>query len=117
MRPSVLVVDDHPGFRSTARALLESDGLTVVGEAGDGAGALEAAIRLRPLVVLLDVHLPDADGFAVCSRLAALSPAPVVVLTSGRPMSDLRSRLGGSRAAGFVPKDELSGAALLAFLR
>ncbi len=115
MLPSVLVVDDHAGFRTVARAMLEGEGFTVVGEAADGSSAVEAADRLRPFLVLLDVHLPDIDGFTVCERLAHLSPAPVVVLTSSRPMSDLRQRLAGSLAAGFVAKDELSGAALLAF--
>src|SRR4249920_1240423 len=56
---TVLIVDDHPGFRGFARRLLEADGFTVVGEAGDGGSAVEAAARLRPALVLLDVMLPD----------------------------------------------------------
>ena len=115
MGPSVLVVDDHAGFRAVARTLLESEGFSVIGEASTGAGAVDAATRLHPNLVLLDVHLPDVDGFTVCKRLAKLSPAPVVVLTSSRPISDLRLQLAASVAAGFVPKDELSGSALLAF--
>lgn len=111
----MLVVDDHAGFRTVARAMLEGEGFTVVGEASTGRGACEAAALLHPGLVLLDVHLPDIDGFAVCEALARLSPAPVVVLTSSRPVSDLRQRLAASVAAGFLPKDELSGAALLAF--
>jgi DNA-binding NarL/FixJ family response regulator len=114
MGPSVLVVDDHAGFRAVARTLLESEGFSVVGEASTGADAVDAAARLHPTLVLLDVHLPDDDGFTVCGRLASLSPAPVVVLTSSRPISDLRLRLAASVAAGFVPKDELSCSALLA---
>jgi DNA-binding NarL/FixJ family response regulator len=58
MLRTVLIVDDHAGYRGGARALLESDGLEVVGEAADGESAIEAAHRLRPDVVLLDVQLP-----------------------------------------------------------
>jgi DNA-binding NarL/FixJ family response regulator len=60
----VLIVDDHPSFRRSARALLEAEGFTVVAEAEDAAGALDAVARLRPDVVLLDIQLPDLDGFA-----------------------------------------------------
>jgi len=109
----VLVVDDHEGFRSAARALLESDGLCVVAEAADGARAVAAAARLMPDLVLLDVHLPDLDGFAVSERMAALPNPPVIVLTSSRPITDLRRRVAACPAAGFVPKHLLSGAVLL----
>src|SRR5262249_5647341 len=71
VRPTVLIVDDHAGFRESARALLEAEGFTVVGDAADGAAAVAAVARLRPDVVLLDVQLPDVDGFAVAGRLAA----------------------------------------------
>ena len=62
MRPSVLVVDDHEGFRAEARAMFEGEGFEVVGEAADGTGALAAVARLRPGIVVLDVGLPDASG-------------------------------------------------------
>ena len=65
----VLIVDDHPGFRSFARAMLEAEGFDVVGEAPDGAAALAAVRALAPEIVLLDVALPDMDGFAVCEAL------------------------------------------------
>ena len=67
---TVLIVDDHAGFRGFARRLLEADGFTVVGEAGDGTSALAAVDDQRPEIVLLDVVLPDIDGFAVAERLA-----------------------------------------------
>jgi len=70
---SALIVDDHAGFRRMARALLEADGFGVVGEAGDGETALIEAARLRPGLVLLDVQLPDLDGFEVAVRLARLA--------------------------------------------
>ncbi len=68
---TVLIVDDHQGFRAGARALLEAEGFNVLGEAADGESAVEQARRLRPQVVLLDVQLPGIDGFAVAERLAA----------------------------------------------
>ena len=68
--PTVLIVDDHADFRAFARTLLEAGGFEVVGEARDGASALSAARALRPELVLLDVQLPDIDGFAVCEQLA-----------------------------------------------
>jgi DNA-binding NarL/FixJ family response regulator len=111
---TVLIVDDHPGFRSFARRLLEADGFTVVGEAGDGRTAVEQAARLRPELVLLDVMLPDADGFAVARQLAEDVAEATVVLTSSREADDFGGRLGRSPARGFIHKDELSGAALAA---
>jgi DNA-binding NarL/FixJ family response regulator len=112
----ILIVDDHEGFRAVARTMLEADGFDVVGEAADGAGAVAAVSRLRPGVVLLDVHLPDMDGFAVSVRLAALAAPPTVVLISSRPIADLRRRVAASPVAGFLAKHELSGAALSAIV-
>ena len=112
MGPSVLIVDDHADFRAFARALLAADGFEVVGEAHDGASALAAASLLKPGLVLLDIQLPDIDGFAVCEALARDGDAPVVVLTSSRDASSYRRRLGESSARGFIPKAELSGAGL-----
>jgi len=117
VEPTVLIVDDHPGFRSAARALLEADGFDVIGEAADGESALAAAERLRPGLVVLDIQLPDLDGFAVAERLATGSrPVPAVVLVSSRTASSYRRRLAASPALGFVAKSELSGAALSALL-
>jgi DNA-binding NarL/FixJ family response regulator len=113
---SVLIVDDHADFRTFARTLLQNDGFDVVGEAADGESALAAARDLKPRLVLLDVQLPDIDGFIVCERLADDGDAPVVVLTSSREPSSYRRRLDASSAAGFVPKDELTGAALTALM-
>lgn len=124
---SILIVDDHDGFRAFARGMLEAAGFTVA-EAATGAEAAEAARSVRPGLVLLDIQLPDSDGFEVARRLVAQAgepaqarePAqaggPVIVLTSTRDASDYGSRISSSPAAGFLPKDELSGAALLRFL-
>jgi len=108
----ILIVDDDTEFRDLAAALLAADGFTVAGVTGDGASAIDAVRRLQPDVVLLDVQMPGMDGFEVARRLANEPRAPRVVLTSCREARELGSRLTGSPAAGFVPKVELSGAAL-----
>ena len=117
MPQTVLIVDDHAGFRGFARRLLEAGGYTVVGEAADGASALAAAEALRPELVLLDVVLPDTDGFAVAERLVESGDGPVVVLTSSREAADFGERLDRTPARGFIHKDDLSGAALAAMAR
>jgi DNA-binding NarL/FixJ family response regulator len=116
MRPTLLIVDDHPGFRSLARKLLEAGGFEVVGEAADGHAAVASARELRPDMVLLDIQLPDIDGFQVTARLADGEARPVVVLTSTRDRADYGQRVERSGARGFIPKAELSGAALRAFV-
>lgn len=113
---TVLLVDDYAGFRQVARALLEAHGIEVVGEAADGRSALSEVERLRPQLVLLDVQLPDIDGFEVAEMLGEVSDPPAVVLTSSHPVSSYRRRLARSPARGFIAKDELSGAALAALL-
>jgi CheY-like chemotaxis protein len=89
MAITVLIVDDHPSFRASARMLLEAEGFEVVGEAPDGLSAVEAVHDLQPQVVLLDVQLPDIDGFEVAARITANGSAPAVVLTSSRDVDDL----------------------------
>jgi DNA-binding NarL/FixJ family response regulator len=116
VRPTLLIVDDHADFRESARALLEAQGFDVVGEAADGKQAIGEVKRLRPEVVLLDVQLPDVDGFAVAERLAAEGGGATVVLISSREADAYGPRLDGSPAKGFIPKHMLSGEALAALL-
>ncbi len=108
----VLIVDDHPSFRSIASRMLTGGGFTVVGEAGDGAEALQAAFDLRPDVVLLDVGLPDSDGFAIAEALARQPDPPAVVLMSSRASADYGRVVGRAPVAGFIPKADLSGSAV-----
>jgi DNA-binding NarL/FixJ family response regulator len=116
MAITVLIVDDHPSFRASARMLLEAEGFDVVGEAADGFAAIEAVHELQPQMVLLDVQLPDIDGFEVAARLTANGAGPAVVLTSSRDVGDLGPLGESAQVRGFIPKSELSGAALEALL-
>jgi DNA-binding NarL/FixJ family response regulator len=116
MATSVLIVDDHPSFRASARRLLECEGFDVVGEAEDGMSALDAVHRLHPDVVLLDVQLPDINGFEVANRLTENGSSPAIVLTSSRDVEDLGYLAGRDGVRGFIPKSELSGPALEALL-
>lgn len=108
----ILIVDDHAGFRMSARRLLEAHGFEVVGEAEDGTSGVSMASDLRPEVVLLDLQLPDIDGFEVAAQLRDAGVAAAVVLTSSRDWSDVCMRQKAAGAVGFIPKDELSGTRL-----
>jgi DNA-binding NarL/FixJ family response regulator len=112
----VLIVDDNAPFRSVARALLESGGYRVVGDAATGAEALAAVHRLGVDVVLLDIGLPDMDGFSVCTALSRTAPEVVVVFCSVRDADQYGDAVALSCAAGFLPKSALSAAALTAVL-
>jgi DNA-binding NarL/FixJ family response regulator len=114
MTMTVLIVDDHAPFRALARTVLAAGGFEVVGQAADGASALDAVRELRPDIVLLDVQLPDTDGFAVAAELALENDAPAVVLVSTRDSSDYLRRLRASPARGFLPKHDLSAEAVAA---
>ena len=106
---TVLIVDDHEAFRSSAHKLLELDGFDVVGEAADGASGLDLVRTLEPDIVLLDIALPDMSGFEVAERLP---PPTKVILTSSRQSADFGRRVRRSAALGFIPKDDLSGEAM-----
>ncbi|HEY7836907.1 MAG TPA: response regulator transcription factor [Solirubrobacteraceae bacterium] len=109
MATTVLIVDDHAAFRASAKMLLESEGFEIVGEAVNGGSAVEQAAALSPDLVLLDVHLPDIDGFEVADRVIAADGAPAVILISSRDGGDLEPRIQASGARGFVSKADLSG--------
>jgi DNA-binding NarL/FixJ family response regulator len=105
----VLVVDDHAGFRTCASELLQAEGFDVVGEAEDGASALALAAELVPELVLLDIQLPDLDGFEVAQRLLAVNPELAIVLVSSRDRSSYGPLVEQSGARGFLTKSDLSG--------
>ena len=108
----VLVVDDHASFRSIVRRVLVADGFTIVGEAAGGAEAIRASRDLCPDLVLLDVQLPDIDGFEVAASLATQVDPPAVVLVSSRSRADYGARIEDCGARGFIAKSELSGPAV-----
>jgi DNA-binding NarL/FixJ family response regulator len=112
MGRTMLIVDDHEGFRARARALFAGAGYDVVGEAHDVASGVEAIDLLSPQVVLLDIQLPDGTGFDVAERARDASPPPAVVLTSSRDAADYGARIERSGARGFIGKADLSVQAL-----
>ncbi len=116
MPQTILLVDDHAGFRRSARALLDAEGFRVVGEAADGTEALRLAERLDPEVVLLDVQLPDFDGFAIAARLVR-EGGPMVILISSRAAWEYGDQVEASVAHGFIPKSRLTGAAIREIVR
>ena len=117
MARTVLVVDDHAGFRAQARLLLAAAGFDVVGEAGDATEALTEARKLHPHVVLLDIQLPDGNGFDVARALLDDGDPPAVILVSSREGSDYGSQITRSGARGFISKADLSAQALAALLQ
>ena len=109
---TILIVDDHPSFLAAARSLLATEGFDIVGVAMDGESAIRETLRSSPEIVLLDVTLPDMDGFEVASRLRAAGASSTVVFTSSRDESDFGSLIVDSGGAGFIAKADLSGEAL-----
>jgi len=107
MSTSVLVIDDDPGFRALAVRVLAGMGLAVVGEAHDVASATDAAHRLRPQAALVDVGLPDGDGFELARLLAGLPWSPRVVITSSDRDATTDKDARAIGAAGFIAKDDL----------
>jgi DNA-binding NarL/FixJ family response regulator len=104
---TALIVDDSPEFRAAAAALLAERGFDVLATAADASQALDAVSRMRPDAALVDIHLPDQDGFAVAASLAAACPRIAIVLTSANAVYVPPEALGASAAAAFVPKEEL----------
>ena len=112
MRRRVLIIDDNSAFREAARQLLERNGFVVVAEAGNGKMGVEEAKTYTPDLALVDVQLPDCDGFEVAERLSGLTPAPQVILTSSLDGSDFGALVAASPALGFIPKGDLSARAI-----
>jgi DNA-binding NarL/FixJ family response regulator len=112
MATTVLIVDDHETFRSSAKLLLESEGFDVVGEAADGGTAIAQSAALVPDLILLDIQLPDIDGFEVARRVTDGGSAPIVILVSSRDGRDFGPLVTACGAKGFVAKADLSGDSL-----
>jgi DNA-binding NarL/FixJ family response regulator len=117
---TVLVVDDDPVFRrGMVRAVERHTGLELVGEADCGEAALGAIARLRPDVVLLDLHMPDLDGLGVLARLRAADPPPScpVLIVSASLDEDVERAAGAAGAAGCMGKDRARADICAAALR
>src|SRR6187455_1215024 len=99
---TILIVDDHPSFRAMARLVLETEGFVVVGSVADGEAAVAETLRLEPDVVLLDVGLPDIDGFEVAARLRDAGSRTAIVLASSREGADYGTLIAESGARGFI---------------
>ena len=113
---TVLIVDDNDVFRTSARAVVQAAGFDVIGEAGDVAEAIAQVHALHPDVVLLDIQLPDGNGFDLADQLSTEEQAPTVVLISSRERADYGSRVDDAPAAGFISKLDLSRGTLEALI-
>jgi two-component system, NarL family, response regulator DesR len=106
--PTVLLVDDATCFRGVARSLLERRGYRVVAEADTAATALVSYQVVRPEAALIDLELPDANGFDLAARLVSIDPRLAVLLTSARFDQGFYALAVASGARGFVPKSVLA---------
>jgi two-component system nitrate/nitrite response regulator NarL len=111
-----LIVDDSETFLTSARRLLESQGLEIVGTATTGAEALVLAAEFSPDLALIDVELGEEDGFALAGELRSRFPAVRVVLISTYDRDEMQDLIAASSAVGFIPKSRLSGDAVRALL-
>jgi CheY-like chemotaxis protein len=109
--PLVLVVDDSTEFRASARLLFEAEGYEVA-EADCGENGVQRARALAPDLVLLDIRLPDIDGFEVAKQLRRLDPPPAVILVSTVNGHDFGRLVAASPVRGFIAKGKLSGPAI-----
>lgn len=108
-----LIVDDSAGFLSSARRLLERQGIAVAGVASNGAEAVSRAEELQPDVVLVDIDLGGESGLDVAERLGGLgAAAPRIIMISTHAEQDYRDLIAASPAVGFVPKTALSAQAI-----
>jgi DNA-binding NarL/FixJ family response regulator len=115
MRPTIVIVDDSGDYVEAARALLESEGWTVLGSASTTAEAVEICARLQPDVVLVDLGLGTESGLDAARELDRSGTTATIVLTSTRV--DMADLVESSAAAGFIAKTDLTGEAILPFAR
>jgi DNA-binding NarL/FixJ family response regulator len=112
VRSRCVIVDDDNGFIDVARALLEREGMTVVGRAGNCADAVDCATALQPDVVLIDIRLSDESGFDAARRLAAEGQAAALIMISTDQEADYADLIADSPAIGFLAKTDISAGAI-----
>jgi DNA-binding NarL/FixJ family response regulator len=115
-RPRVLLADDYHGMLVGLERLL-APSCDVVGRVGDGVTLLDAAARLRPDVIVLDVNIPGVHGLEACRRIKQASPVTQVVFLTAADDDLIRDRAFGVGASAFVPKHRVSTDLLPAILR
>jgi len=104
----VLIVDDHPAFRASAQALLESEGCDGVTSVASGEEALDVLKTSSPDIVLLDLYLPRLDGVSVSEQIALMDEPPAVILISSHDEAGLEERVISAPVRGFLAKRELA---------
>jgi DNA-binding NarL/FixJ family response regulator len=102
-RPRVLLVDDHPGIVRALSRLLSTD-CDVVGVMADGREAADAAARLQPVVIVVDLNLPDVSGLDVCRQITHNNPRVKVIVISARIDEAIRDEALAAGASGFFEK-------------
>jgi DNA-binding NarL/FixJ family response regulator len=108
----VLLVDDHAGFRASAAALLEAEGLSIVGSAASGEEALAVVDDLDPDIILLDLYLPGLDGVDVAWRLSDPRRNSAIILISSHEEAAADPRVASAPVRGFLSKRDLTCAAI-----
>lgn len=102
---TVVIVDDQAPFRDVARLVVDmADGFEVVGEATDGTSGVSAVGQLRPALVLMDLNMPDIDGFEATRRILAGQPQTRVLMLSTHDPADYRDRALAAGAIDFMTK-------------
>lgn len=109
----VMIVDDQAVFRRVARAVIDATaGFQLLADAASGAEALRNADREHPDLVLMDVYMPEMDGFEATRRLTQAHPESIVVLVSLEDLDDLADEVAACGAVSFLPKRDLAPATL-----
>ena len=106
-RPRVLIADDYPGMVTALRRLLAVD-CDVVGSVGDGAALLEAAARLQPDIVVLDLHMPHVNGYDACRQLARLTPRAKVIVLTAASETEVQEAVRNAGASAFIMKHAIA---------
>ena len=115
-RPRVLIAEDHAGMAKAVSRVLSLD-CEIVGSVADGGAVLEAAQRLQPDVIVLDLNLPNVDGLEVCRQITHWNPDAKVIVFTAMNDPDIRKRCLEARASAFLSKTGGDGDLLSAVKR